>query len=92
MQGDVKGYGKQCQVPPEAQGGGRKVSDRDARGLQSTQGSKNTVTDGCETREKQGQRWRVFIKLNIFRLKAIHWSFVVRLSDSMGGAFFLKND
>lgn len=56
-QGGVKGYGKQCQVPPEARGGGRKVSDGDARGLRGTQGSKNTVTDGSETRKTQGQRW-----------------------------------
>lgn len=68
------------------------MSDGDARGLRGTQGSKNTVTDGSETRKTRGQRWRVFIKLNIFHVKAIHWSFVVRLSNSMGGAFFLKND
>lgn len=46
-----------------------------------------------ETRKHwEGRRQRVFTTPNLFHLKANRWPFIVRVSNSVGRAFFLKND
>lgn len=85
-----------CQVPPEAGGGGGKVGESEAPGLRVFGARCNLRTwsqTSSETRKHwEGRRQRVFTTPNLFHLKANRWPFIVRLSNSVGRAFFLKND